>query len=229
MADRGKRLIAFALYPGVTPLDVVGPLTVLRDLRIGTPYRTVVVAERLEALPTDTNLHVTPARTFAEVQAPFAVFVPGGGTNTIEAMADRALVTYVRRAAASATIAGSTGNGALVLAAAGLLDGRRAAIHWAYANLLRERGAVPVADRWVDDGRFLTAAGGTAGIDAMLQLTARLRSVSAARLAQLWMEYDPQPPFGRPAAIEASGELGAHLRARPALSASREGLDDVTH
>ena len=223
MAEREKRLIAFVVYPGVTPLDLVGPLTVLRDLKLGTPYRTVVVGERLEALATDTSLHVTPARTFADVPAPYAVFVPGGGTATIRAMQDQALLSYLQQAAGSAEIVGSTGNGALLLAAAGLLDGRRAATHWAYADLLEDHGATPVADGWVEDGRFLTAAGGTAGIDAMLHLTARLRSLSAARLAQLWMEYDPQPPFGRPDAVAASSELGAHLRDRPATGAAGHG------
>ena len=189
------KLIAFVLYPGVSPLDLVGPLTVLRDLKVGTPYRTIVVGDRIEPVPTDTTLRMLPAATFADVPAPFGVVVPGGGEATLEAMKDASLMAWVRSATLGAEVVGSTGNGALVLAAAGLLTGRRAATHWAYAQVLENLGATYVDDMWLEDGKFLTAAGGTAGLDAMLHLTARLKSESRARLAQLAMEYDPQPPF----------------------------------
>ena len=208
------RQIAFVAYPGMSPLEIVGPLTVLRDMKLGTPYRSVVVAEHTSALGTDTAIGLEPARSFADVPRPFAVFVPGGGTAAVEAAKNPAIVDYVRTAAAAAQIIGSTGNGALVLAAAGLLAGRRVATHWAWADEIESHGASVVRDRWVEDGRLLTAAGGTAGIDAMLHLTGRLRSRRAARLAQLWMEYDPEPPFGRPESIDAASTLGVALRDR---------------
>jgi transcriptional regulator GlxA family with amidase domain len=214
MTARGRRhkgLLAFPVYPGVTPLDLVGPLTVLRNLA-GTPYRTVVVGARTDQLPTDTALGLVPAATFADVPAPYAVIVPGGGPATVAAMADDTLVGYVRSAAATAQLVGATGNGALILAAAGVLAGRRAATHWAYAELLQSQGATWSQERWVEDGRFLTAAGGAAGIDMMLALLARLRSRSAAGLAQLFMEYDPEPPFGRPDPSGADAEFAALLR-----------------
>ena len=189
------KLIAFVLYPGVSPLDLVGPLTVLRDLKVGSPYRTVAVGHRIEAMPTGTALRMLPAATFADVPAPFGVIVPGGGEATLEAMKDETLVDWVRSAARRSEVVGSTGNGALLLAAAGLLNGRRAATHWAYAQVLESLGATYVRGMWLEDGKFLTAAGGTAGLDAMLHLTARLKSKSRARLAQLALEYDPQPPY----------------------------------
>ena len=206
-----RKLLAFPVYPGVTPLDLVGPLTVLRNL-YGTPYRTVVVGERREQLETDTALRVLPAATFAEVPQPFAVVVPGGGAATVAAMQDQALVGYVRSAAATAELVGATGNGALLLAAAGLLEGRRAAVHWAYAELLESLGATVVPERWVEDGRFLTAAGGSAGIDMMLALLARWKSRSGAQLAQLFMEYDPEPPFGPLDPAGGDAELAELLR-----------------
>jgi transcriptional regulator GlxA family with amidase domain len=206
-----RKLLAFPVYPGVTPLDLVGPLTVLRNL-YGTPYRTVVVGERREQLDTDTALRVLPAATFAEVPQPFAVVVPGGGAATVAAMQDQALVGYVRSAAATAELVGATGNGALLLAAAGLLEGRRAAVHWAYAELLESLGATVVPERWVEDGRFLTAAGGSAGIDMMLALLARWKSRSGAQLAQLFMEYDPEPPFGPLDPAGGDAELAELLR-----------------
>ena len=206
-----RKLLAFPVYPGVTPLDLVGPLTVLRNL-YGTPYRTVVVGERREQLDTDTALRVLPAATFAEVPQPFAVVVPGGGTATVAAMHDQALVGYVRSAEATAELVGATGNGALLLAAAGLLEGRRAAVHWAYAELLESLGATVVPERCVEDGRFLTAAGGSAGIDMMLALLARWKSRSGAQLAQLFMEYDPEPPFGPLDPAGGDAELAELLR-----------------
>jgi transcriptional regulator GlxA family with amidase domain len=193
---RNKMLIAFTLYAGVIPLDLVGPLTVLRKLGPGWPFQTIVVGERIEPVDTDTPLQIIPAATFNDVPNPFAVIVPGGGPATIQAMNDQPLLAYVRSAAQTAEVVGSTGNGALVLAAAGLLHGRRAAIHWQHGELLESLGARYVRDRWLDDGKFLTAAGGTAGIDLMLHLVARFNGESSATLAQLTTEYDPQPPFG---------------------------------
>ena len=216
-----KKLIAFALYPGVTPLDLVGPLTVLRSLGPGWPFETVVVGERIEPLASDTPLRLVPAKTFGEVPTPFGVIVPGGGAATIEAMKDESLLAHVRSAAATARVVGSTGNGALVLAAAGLLEGRRAATHWAYGELLESLGANYARERWVKAGKFLTAAGGTAGIDAMLYLVSRFKGEAGARLAQLTAEYDPQPPFGRIDQSGVDGDLAALLRAQ--LPGGRQG------
>ena len=216
-----KKRIAFVLYPGVTPLDLVGPLTVLRNLGPGWPFETVVVGERVEPMATDTPLRMVPARTFGEVPKPFGVIVPGGGAATIDAMKDESLLTYVRSAAAAARVVGSTGNGALILAAAGLLQGRRAASHWADGERLESLGATYAGERWVKDGKFLTAAGGTAGIDAMLYFVARFKGESGARLAQLTAEYDPQPPFGRIGQSSVDSDLAAMLRAP--LPAERQG------
>ena len=210
MPGKEQKTIAFTLYPGVTPLDLVGPLTVLRDLK---PYRTVMVGERRGPLDSDAPLRLIPAQTFGEVPAPFAVVVPGGGAATLRALRDEALLAYVRSAAATAAVVAATGNGALILAAAGLLAGRRAAIHWAYGELLGRLGATPARERWVEDGRFVTSAGGSAGIDMMLHLVARLKSRSRARLAQLFAEYDPQPPFGGIDWSGVDGDLAGMLGA----------------
>ena len=192
---RDINVIAFPLYSGVGSLDLVGPLTVLRDLKFRSPFRTVVVAQRIEAIRTDTRLRMLAAQTFADVPSPFALIVPGAGEATPAALENEALLAYVRSAARAASFVGATGTGALILAAAGLLDGRRAATHWAYHKDLERLGARYVEDPWTVDGRYITAAGGTAGIDAMLYLAARVTKQSRARLAQLAMEYDPQPPF----------------------------------
>ena len=222
-----EKVLAFPVYPGVTPLDLIGPLTVLKTPGIGgTRYRTVVVGERAEPLATDTPLQLQPAATFAEVPNPWAVVVPGGGAATLAATEDEALLSYVRSAARGAQVVGSTGNGALVLAAADLLRGKRAAIHWAFREPLEKLGAIPATERWLVDGRLQTAAGGTAGIDMALPLLARLRGKAVARLGQLSAEYDPQPPFGRVEPDLADDELARTLRDADGASAADPGGGD---
>ena len=222
-----EKVLAFPVYPGVTPLDLIGPLTVLNAPGIGgTRYRTVVVGERAEPLATDTPLLLQPAATFAEVPNPWAVVVPGGGAATLAATEDEALLSYVRSAAPGAQVVGSTGNGALVLAAADLLRGKRAAIHWAFREPLEKLGAIPATERWLVDGRLQTAAGGTAGIDMALPLLARLRGKAVARLSQLSAEYDPQPPFGRVEPDLADDELARMLRDADSASAAGPGGGD---
>jgi transcriptional regulator GlxA family with amidase domain len=225
MSGKETKLLAFPVYPGVTPLDLVGPLTVLRNM-LRTPYRTVVVGERAEELATDTPLGLVPAATFEEVPKPFAVLVPGGGPATLTAMQDQALLGYVRSAAGSAELVGATGNGALVLGAAGLLDGRRAAVHWAYREQLENLGVTSARERWVEDGRILTAAGGTAGIDMALALRARLTNRSGARMTQLFIEYDPEPPFGRVTPGDGDGELAGILRTTQRAATAGTGAGD---
>src|SRR5919202_1192354 len=129
---RQKKLIAFTLYDGVSPLDVVDPLTVLRKVGPGWPFETVTVRERIARVETDTPLQLIPAANFADIPSPFAVFVPGGGSATLAAMHNEPLLAYLRSAARTVKVIGSTGNSALILAAAGLLTGREAPIHRTY-------------------------------------------------------------------------------------------------
>jgi transcriptional regulator GlxA family with amidase domain len=186
--------IAFVLYPGLTLLDLVGPLQVLGGLP--APYRTTVVGARIEAMPSDTPLRVTPDATFADVPRPFAIVVPGGSAGTIRAMADPDVQGYIRSAGETAEIVGSVCTGAMVLAAAGLLEGRQATTHWAFAEHLNLLGATYQRKRWVEDGKFITAAGVSAGIDMALQLASRLAGEDYARRIQAVLEYDPEPPLG---------------------------------
>src|SRR3954470_1081659 len=208
-----EKVLAFPVYPGVTLLDLIGPLTVLKTPGIGgTRYRTVVVGERAEPVGTDTPLQLQPAATFAEVPNPWAVIVPGGGAATLAATENEALLSYVRSTAPGAQVVGSTGNGALVLAAADLLRGKRAAVHWAFREPLEKLGAPPATERCLVDGRLQTAAGGTAGIDMALPLLARLRGRAVARFGQLSAEYDPRPAFGRVGPDRADRDLARMLR-----------------
>ena len=185
------------LYPGLTPLDLVGPLQVMSTLALIDPsFRTTVVAERIDQMPSDTPLGVAAERVFDDEPDPFALVVPGGGAATIRALANDAILDYVRSAAQSAEIVTSVCTGALVLASAGLLEGRQATTHWAYAGMLERLGATYVRQRWVEDGKHITSAGVSAGIDMALHFVERLTNADISRLVQLAIEYDPQPPGG---------------------------------
>ncbi|MBN6038837.1 DJ-1/PfpI family protein [Amycolatopsis sp. 195334CR] len=192
------KTIACVLYPGLTPLDLVGPLQVFGALAgVTQGYRVVVVGRGREVVDTDTPLGLRPSHTFDEVPSPEIVVVPGGGAPTWRAATDERLLAYLRQAAAeSAEVVASVCTGSLILAAAGLLDGRKANTHWSHRRFLAEFGAEPVADRWVEDGKFLTAAGVSAGVDMALHLVARLAGEQVARAVQFAIEYDPEPPQG---------------------------------
>jgi transcriptional regulator GlxA family with amidase domain len=208
---QNEKTIAFVLYPGLTVLDLTGPLEVLSTLSAIAPeYRTVVVAERLE--PTDTDIpgqmKVIPNNTFEEVPHPFAFIVPGGVTPTLRAMSNEAIRGYVRSAAETAEVVSSVCTGALILGSVGLLEGRQATTHWAYHKVLEQFGAKYVRKRWVEDGKFICSAGVSAGIDMALQLTARLTDEQTSREVQYRLGYDPEPPFGGIDYDHIGGQLG---------------------
>jgi transcriptional regulator GlxA family with amidase domain len=189
------KTIALVLYPGITPLDLIGPLQVMSILGNASPdFETVVVAERIEAMPTDTPVSLTASHTFDQVPDPYTVIVPGGTAPTMRAMTDEKLIAYLR--SISPTVLASVCTGAMILGAAGLLEGREATTHWSYVKLLSEFGAIPVTRRWVEDGPVLTAAGVSAGIDMALHLAGRFAGEDVSRTIQYAIEYDPAPPAG---------------------------------
>lgn len=194
---RGReKQIAVVVYPGLSALELVGTVSVLSGLGLKTGFRTVTVGRRRVPVDADTPMRVIPQSTFDAVSHPAALLVPGGGLSTIRAMGDETLLGYVRSAAERAEFVAAVGTGALILAAAGLLQGRRATTHWAYRGILENLGATYVQSRWVEDGTVVTSGGTSGGIDMALHLVARHRDERSARQVQLWVEYDPQPPFG---------------------------------
>jgi len=139
---------------------------------------------------------MVPTHTFEEVPNPHVLLVPGGGLPTLRAMGSEPIRNYVRSAAETAEVAGSVCTGTLILASVGLLEGRQATTHWAYHKVLEELGATYVRKRWVEDGKFVSSAGVSAGIDMALALAARLTDEGIARRVQRSVGYDPRPPFG---------------------------------
>jgi transcriptional regulator GlxA family with amidase domain len=194
---RSDAQIAVVVYPGVSGLELVGTTSVLNGLGLRTGFRTTTVAQARQAVTAYPPVRLVPEATFDAAPQPFGVIVPGGtGLEAITAMADKSLLDYVTSAARTARVVGAVGTGSLILAAAGLLKGRRATTHWAYRRILENLGATYVDQRCVEDGPFITSGGSSGGIDMALHLVAKNAGVAAARHVRLWVEYDPQPPFG---------------------------------
>jgi len=184
--------IAFPLYRHFTALDLIGGYQVFS----AWPDREVVlVAETLDPVPDDQGvIALTPTATFADVPHPDVVMLPGA-SNPFPSLEDRALLDWLTAVEPTATWMTSVCTGAGLLAAAGLLEGRRACTHWAYREVLAMSGVDVVPERYVFDGKFVTGGGVTAGIDMALALTARQWGDDIAKTVQLSLEYDPAPPF----------------------------------
>jgi putative intracellular protease/amidase len=198
--------VAIPLYERFTALDAVGPYEVLSRI---PGARVHFVAAQPGPVRTETGmLSLTADEALGEVPHPEIVVVPGGLGNR-ELLEDEALLDWLREAHAHTRWTTSVCTGALLLAAAGLLEGVEASTHWAARDVLAGLGARPVTDRVVERGKIITAAGVSAGIDMALLLTARIGGDDLARAIQLGIEYDPQPPFDSGSAENAP----PHLRA----------------
>ncbi|UDY35998.1 DJ-1/PfpI family protein [Dermatobacter hominis] len=197
--------IAIALYPDLTLLDVIGPyqvLTLVPDVEV-----VVCAAERGRLSDDNGLVHLDVEHTFDDVPSPDVLLVGGGFGTRALMRPGTPIVEWIRAADATTTWTTSVCTGSLLLGAAGLLEGRRATTHWHYAELLEGFGATYAEDRIVADGKYLTGAGVSAGIDLALTLTATLAGDDIARAVQLGIEYDPQPPFDAGSPAKAGPEL----------------------
>jgi transcriptional regulator GlxA family with amidase domain len=203
--------IAILLYDRFTALDAVGPYEVLARL----PGTTVVfAAEQPGPVRADTGmLALTADAALADVPHPDIVLVPGGPGQD-DQMTDGAVHEWLRAADAASSWTASVCTGSLILAAAGLLAGHRATSHWLALEQLSEFGVTPVSQRVVIDGKFITAAGVSAGIDMALGLAGRIGGKELAQSIQLGIEYDPQPPYAAGSPGKAPRDLVASMRAR---------------
>ncbi len=190
--------IAILLYDRFTALDAVGPYEVLSRL---PGAEVVFLAERPGLVRTDTRmLAIEAGAVLEDVPRPDIVLVPGGYGQS-DVMDDGPVHEWLRAAHESSAWTTSVCTGSLILAAAGLLRGRRATSHWLALDQLRALGVDVAPERFVFDGKLVTAAGVSAGIDMALALAARIAGEQVAQAIQLGIEYDPGPPFdaGSPA------------------------------
>lgn len=191
---KGSEYIALVAYPGMTALDLLAPQYYFATMRGAKVH---IVAETKEPLLCDRNVTIVPTATYDEVPSnPDLLFVPGGGVPTVDAMEDDALIDFLADRGKQARFVGSICTGALILGAAGLLNGKRATAHWKVRDeCLPAYGATPVNDRIVVDGSLITGAGVTAGIDFGIYLTNIFRGPDYARTLQLISEYQPEPLY----------------------------------
>ncbi|MEY2567880.1 MAG: hypothetical protein QOE35_2409 [Actinomycetota bacterium] len=195
--------IAILLFDRFTALDAVGPYETLGRI---PGAKVTFVAETLGPVRTDTgNLAITADATLADLTEPDILVVPGGPGQT-QQMDNEKVLEWIRHAHEKSTWTTSVCTGSLLLAAAGLLDGKRATSHWLALDQLPAFGAQPTLERVVFDGKVVTAAGVSSGIDMGLRLIAAIHGDEVAQAVQLGIEYDPQPPFdaGSPAKAPAA-------------------------
>lgn len=197
--------IAFLPFPGMTQLDMTGPAQFLSRLPGASVH---YLSGDLNPVPTDAGFAIVPTATYAQVPAPDIICVPGG-IGVASVMNDDAAMAWLRQAGSTATWVTSVCTGALILGAAGLLEGYKATTHWAWHHHLALFGAEPVHARTVVDRNRVTGGGVTAGIDFALVLIAAVAGESVARAIQLGFEYDPAPPFDAGSPQKAGPELVA--------------------
>ena len=210
--------IAIVVYPGFTALDFIGPYEVLRNL----PDAEVrFVWHEPGPIAADSGvLLIGATHSFDETPSPDVLLVPGGMT-TFEHARDEKLLDWVRRAHQTATWTASVCSGSVILAAAGLLDGKRATSHWMAVPMLKTFGVTPVGDeRIVHEGDIVTCAGVSAGIDLAMWLAGQIVGEARAKAIQLAIEYDPQPPFD-------SGHLSKASAATKATATAMLGKETV--
>ena len=202
--------IVIVLHPGVELLDTTGPYHFLGAM-IGATVHLATTGKAAVPVVTSGGMAIVPTTTLQEAPAaPTALLIPGGDTGAL--LADDAAMATIRRLGQSADLVTSVCSGSIALAAAGLLQGRRATSHWALRHLLPGYGAIEVDERVVEDGNVITAAGVTAGMDLAIRLVARWRGENYARFLELGAEYAPQPPFGVGTPQQAGPELTALSR-----------------
>lgn len=203
--------IAILLFDRFTALDAVGPYEVFSRL---PGARVVFVAEHAGPVAADTrSLQLVAEAPLAQLPRPGIVVVPGG-PGQADQMADGPVHDWLRSADQASTWTTSVCTGSLILAAAGLLRGRQATSHWLALGQLPAFGAIPAAQRVVFAGKYVTAAGVSAGIDMALALAGQIAGTETAQAIQLGIEYDPQPPFDAGAPGKAPAAITAALRSR---------------
>jgi transcriptional regulator GlxA family with amidase domain len=195
--------VVFALYEQMTALDLVGPYQVFA---IAPGMEVTLAASTSGPKRTDSGMVIHAEKPFSEVTTADVIVVPGTGAPQAP-LGDKVLLEWLARMGPKAQLLCSVCTGSLVLGAAGLLRGKRATSHWAALDVLREFGATPVQERVVYEGSTVTAAGVSAGIDMALSVLARLAGEPTARMVQLGIEYDPQPPFNAGSPASAGPEL----------------------
>jgi cyclohexyl-isocyanide hydratase len=209
--------IGLLVFPRVTQLDLTGPLQVFSSVPGATVH---LIWKTLDPVPSDSVLMLTPTTTFADCPQLDVICIPGGsGTDAL--LNDEETLDFVRKQAHGAKFVTSVCTGSLVLGAAGLLRGYKAATHWSAMEMLALLGATPTRSRVCIDRNRITGGGVTAGIDFALRLVSLLVDRTTAEAVQLRLEYNPSPPFNSGSPETAPAEVLALMKERVAPSQAR--------
>ena len=185
--------VAFLVYEGLTTLDLIGPYEVINAV---PGWEVRFVAKQAGEVRVDSKAFgITVDNALADVAQPDIFVVPGGIEGTFAAAGDEEILDWVRKAHETSKWSTSVCTGSLILGAAGVLTGKRATTHWGATAMLEQYGAEFTSQRVVEDGKVMTAAGVSSGIDMALTLVGRIEGDDTARAVQLAIEYDPQPPY----------------------------------
>ncbi len=209
--------IGLLVFPRGTQLDLTGPVQVFSS---GPGAELHLLWKRIEPVKSDSVLTLTPTMTFADCPQLDVICVPGG-QGTDDLVNDEEVLAFLRRQAEGAKFVTSVCTGSLVLGAAGLLRGYRAATHWSAMDFLKEFGAIPTRTRVCIDRNRVTGGGVTAGIDFALTLVSQLVDPQTAQAIQLRLEYNPAPPFNAGSPETAPAEIVARMKERIASSQAR--------
>lgn len=204
-----RKVIAVVLYDEFEPLDAVGPLEVLGQLH---GYKVVTVAKQKGPITSALGTKIVADYSFDELKNPAIIVVPGGLFGTIAASKDSATLAWLREADKTSEYTTSVCTGSWILGAAGLLNGRQASTHWTGEDYLEDFGVQYSGKRYTVDGKYVTGAGVSAGIDMSFKLVEMLEGEAVAKVAQLGLEYDPQPPFDAGSPAKADPELVRIMR-----------------
>ena len=204
--------IGFLVFPKVTQLDLMGPAQVLSRV---AGAKVHLVWKTLEPIVTDAGFSINPTTTFDDCPQLDVVCAPGG-YGVVDQLNDAVTMDFLRKQAGGARYVTSVCNGSLLLGAAGLINGYRSTCHWMWRHYLPQFGAEPVNARVVRDRNRFSGGGVTSGIDFAFSLAAELVGEEAARMIQLGIEYDPQPPFDSGSPDKAGPERVARARANMA-------------
>jgi len=215
--------VGFVIFPELTQLDFTGPQQVLARLPQSTMH---IVAKTVAPVPSDSGLSLVPTHTFENCPRLDLICIPGGNAGVVRAMGDQETIEFVQRQSRTAKYVTSVCTGAFILGVAGLLKGRRATTHWAFAELLPLVGATHEKRRVVKDGNLITAGGVTSGIDFGLHVVAEIAGEAVAQGIQLSLEYDPDPPFasGHPDRAPDAVKATLFSRYEKARTAFRDGI-----
>jgi cyclohexyl-isocyanide hydratase len=200
--------IGMLLYPDLTQLDLTGPAQVLSrapGVKMHYLWKTI------EPIPSDAGIALMPTTTFKECPQLDLICVPGGAGQAV-LMKDEETLAFLRKQGEGAKYVTSVCTGSLLLGAAGLLNGYKSACHWMYRDFLPAFGAIPVNARVVKDRNRISGGGVTAGIDFALTVVAEIWGEETAKMIQLYLEYNPQPPFNAGSPETAGPEMAAKAK-----------------